>query len=32
MPKELEKLILAISHLPGIWEKSATKLAFFLLN
>lgn len=32
MPKELEKLINAITYLPGIWEKSATKLAFFLLN
>lgn len=32
MPKELEKLINTISYLPGIWEKSATKLAFFLLN
>lgn len=32
MPKELEKLINAISYLPWIWEKSATKLAFFLLN
>lgn len=32
MPKELEKLINAITYLPWIWEKSATKLAFFLLN
>ncbi|ATU05712.1 recombination protein RecR [Candidatus Gracilibacteria bacterium HOT-871] len=32
MPKELEKLINAITYLPGIGEKSATKLAFFLLN
>lgn len=32
MPEALKKLINSISYLPGIWEKSATKLAFFLLN
>ena len=32
MPKELERLINSITYLPWIWEKSATKLAFFLLN
>lgn len=32
MPEALKKLIHSISYLPGIWEKSATKLAFFLLN
>lgn len=32
MPESLKKLIQLISFLPGIWEKSATKLAFFLLN
>lgn len=32
MPEALKKLINSISYLPGIWEKSASKLAFFLLN
>lgn len=32
MPEALKKLIHSISFLPGIWEKSASKLAFFLLN
>ncbi len=32
MPESLVKLISIISMLPWIWEKSATKLAFFLLN
>jgi len=32
MPEVLKRLINSISYLPGIWEKSATKLAFFLLN
>lgn len=32
MPESLKKLIQMISFLPGIGEKSATKLAFFLLN
>lgn len=32
MPESLKKLIQIISFLPGIGEKSATKLAFFLLN
>lgn len=32
MPESLKKLINLIWFLPGIWEKSATKLAFFLLN
>lgn len=32
MPEALKELIQSISYLPGIWEKSATKLAFFLLN
>ena len=32
MPEALLKLINSISYLPWIWEKSATKLAFFLLN
>ncbi|MDD5769634.1 MAG: recombination mediator RecR [Candidatus Gracilibacteria bacterium] len=32
MPESLKKLINLISFLPGIGEKSATKLAFFLLN
>jgi recombination protein RecR len=32
MPESLKKLINLISFLPWIWEKSATKLAFFLLN
>ncbi|MDD3646786.1 MAG: recombination mediator RecR [Candidatus Gracilibacteria bacterium] len=32
MPEALKKLINSISYLPGIGEKSATKLAFFLLN
>ncbi len=32
MPESLKKLIQMISFLPGVGEKSATKLAFFLLN
>ena len=32
MPEALKKLINNISLIPWIWEKSATKLAFFLLN
>lgn len=32
MPETLKKLIEAISYLPGIGEKTATKLAFFLLQ
>ncbi len=32
MPESLKKLITIINFLPWIWEKSATKLAFFLLN
>jgi len=32
MPESLKRLINSISYLPWIWEKSATKLAFFLLN
>lgn len=32
MPESLKKLISLIGYLPWIWEKSATKLAFFLLN
>ncbi len=32
MPESLKKLINLISFLPWVWEKSATKLAFFLLN
>ncbi|MDP2091314.1 MAG: recombination mediator RecR [Candidatus Gracilibacteria bacterium] len=32
MPEALKELINSISYLPGIGEKSATKLAFFLLN
>lgn len=32
MPEALKKLINSISYLPWIWEKSATKLAFFLLS
>lgn len=32
MPEALKELINSISYLPWIWEKSATKLAFFLLN
>lgn len=32
MPESLQKLIKLIGYLPWIWEKSATKLAFFLLN
>jgi len=32
MPEALKRLINTISYLPWIWEKSATKLAFFLLN
>jgi len=32
MPEALRNLINSISYLPWIWEKSANKLAFFLLN
>lgn len=32
MPEALRNLINSISYLPWIWEKSASKLAFFLLN
>jgi recombination protein RecR len=32
LPKPLEKLINSIAFLPGIGEKTATKLAFFLLK
>lgn len=32
IPKALENLIKTISYLPWIWEKSAQKIAFFLLN
>lgn len=32
MPEILKKLINIISLLPWIWDKSATRLAFFLLN
>lgn len=32
MPDALKKLINNISLLPWIWDKTATKLAFFLLN
>jgi recombination protein RecR len=32
MPESLKNLINMISFLPWIWEKSATKLAFFLLH
>lgn len=32
MPESLKQLINSIWYLPGIWEKTATKLAFFLLN
>lgn len=32
MPESLKSLINTIWYLPWIWEKSATKLAFFLLN
>lgn len=32
MPESLKKLINLIWFLPWVWEKSATKLAFFLLN
>ncbi len=32
MPEVIKNLINSISYLPWIWEKSATKLAFFLLN
>ena len=32
MPDSLKQLINIIGFLPWIWEKSATKLAFFLLN
>lgn len=32
MPEALKKLIDMIHFLPGIWEKTAAKLAFFLLK
>jgi len=32
LPESLKSLINTIWYLPWIWEKSATKLAFFLLN
>jgi recombination protein RecR len=32
VPEALKALINSIWYLPWIWEKSATKLAFFLLN
>jgi recombination protein RecR len=32
MPESLKQLINSIGYLPWIWEKSATKLAFFILN
>lgn len=32
LPEALKQLINSISYLPWIWEKSATKLAFFMLN
>ncbi len=32
MPEALKKLIHNLNFLPWIWEKAATKLAFFLLN
>jgi len=32
MPESLRKLVELISYLPGIGEKTATKLAFFLLK
>ncbi|MDD3793420.1 MAG: recombination mediator RecR [Candidatus Gracilibacteria bacterium] len=32
MPESLKQLINSIGYLPGIGEKTATKLAFFLLN
>jgi recombination protein RecR len=32
VPETLKQLINNISYLPWIWEKSATKLAFFLLK
>lgn len=32
MPESLKKLIDIISYLPWIWEKTATKLGFFLLK
>lgn len=32
MPEWLKKLITSISYLPWIWEKTATKLALFLLK
>lgn len=32
MPEALKQLINSISYLPWVWDKSATKLAFFLLN
>jgi len=32
MPEALKNLINSISYLPWVWEKSANKLAFFLLN
>lgn len=31
MPESLKRLIHSISLLPGIWEKTATRIAFFLL-
>lgn len=31
MPEALKRLIQSISMLPGIWEKTATRIAFFLL-
>lgn len=32
MPESLRRLIEAIAYLPGIGEKTATRLAFFLLK
>jgi recombination protein RecR len=32
MPEALKRLIDMIHYLPGIWEKTAAKLAFFLLK
>ncbi len=32
MPKALQRLIDMIHYLPGIWEKTAAKLAFFLFK
>lgn len=32
MPESLKRLIHSISMLPGIWEKTATRIAFFLLS